>query len=192
MEKYLVVSPGRSGSTTFRNHIKNSLEKKGVPYYVEQLEMPMLWPEAEENPQDWNIVICYRRDMLAQVLSFYTIVLSKQTQKWKDIELEPFVVPRIPFWMFAHGILFFHYRVFGIKEWPKFKSIHWFVYEDMFDDWNAVGKQLGFDDWSNKSEGHAIGYGSVWDKVINKEEVLGWVEELQKHYQFTVDLTRYK
>ena len=192
MEKYIIVSPGRAASNSIRLHIQNSLTKRGIANSVENLDTPMLWPELVEDPENWNVVISTRRDMLAQVLSFYSIILTKQTHKFKEVPLEPFVIPRVYFFVFALGILFFHDKIFGIKEWPAFKSIHWLVYEDITQDWKKTGESLGFDDWDQYPECHALGYGPVWDKVINKQEVLSWVEELQKDYQFTTDLEKYK
>jgi len=192
MEKYIVVSPGRSASNSLKAHIENSLDKLGTPRIVENLEMPMIWPEIQEQPEQWTVVICTRKDMLAQVLSFYTIMLTKQTHKFKDIALEPFVIPRTYFFTFAHGILFFHERIFNIKEWPKFKNIHWLIYEDIITDWHGTGQILGFDDWASDSDKHYIGYGPVWDKVINKKEVLDWVQELQINYRFTTEKEKYK
>ncbi len=75
----------------------------------------------------------------------------------------------------------------------KFKIIEnqtdqdFFIYcadDDIITDWQRTGQILGFDDWTSDSDKHYLGYGPVWDKVINKKEVLDWVQELQINYQF--------
>ena len=191
-EKFMVMSPGRSASNSLANHIKNSLDKKGIPNEVLNFsDLPVVWPEDQENPEQWTVVVSTRRDMLAQVISFHSIVLSHQSHKFRNIELQPFIFPRLSFFTFAHGILFYHDKIFNSK-WPQFKKVHWLVYEDIVQDWAATGRQLGFDDWSARSRGHALGYGTIWDKVINKQEVLDWANELRTHYQFTFDSEKYK
>lgn len=184
-EKYIVISPGRTASKSLFNHIHTSLNKLHIDHEIENLETPMLWVDTVEDPEKWTVVISTRNDMLAQVLSFYVIILTAQTHKIKDVPLENFVMPRVYFFAFAYGLLFFNERVFNFKNWDKFKKVHWFVYEDIIKDWQATGKVLGFDDWEPRSKLHAKGYGSVWDNVINKEEVLSWAKELQLQNPFT-------
>ncbi len=55
MQKYIVVSPGRSASNSLKAHIENSLDKLGTPRIVENLEMPMIWPEIQEQPEQWTV-----------------------------------------------------------------------------------------------------------------------------------------
>ena len=195
MEKYVVVSPGRAASNSLTYHLRNSHKKLGIPYQVDNLEMPMIWPETLEDPENWTVVISTRTDMLAQVLSFYTIMLTKKIyvkkDQVKDLIIEDFVVPRFVFFTFAYGVIFFNERVNNEIDFSKFKKVYRFNFEDIIKDWHNTGLTLGFDDWSDTTEGHAMGAGRVWDKVINKEEVLSWVAELQKNHTFTVDLKNY-
>jgi hypothetical protein len=199
MKKYIVASPGRAASNSLQNHIFQSLHKQGIPNEVESLEMPILWPETVEDPENWTVVVSTRRDMLAQVISFYSIVhtqithsTGKQGNETKNVSIENFSIPRTYFFTFAYGILFFHYRIFNYTNWDKFKKVHWLIYEDIVKDWQATGQLLGFDDWTNDSKHHAKGHGRVWDKVINKEEVLAWAKELQLDNQFIFDEEKYQ
>jgi hypothetical protein len=195
MEKYVVVSPGRAASNSLTYHLRNSHKKLGIPYQVDNLEMPITWPEIVPDPENWTVVLSTRKDHLAQVLSFYTIMLTKKTyvskDQVKDLVIGNFTIPRYVFFTFAYGVIFFHERVDNEIDFSKFKKVHRFIFEDIVKDWHQTGVTLGFDDWSDTTEGHAMGAGRVWDKVINKEQVLSWVAELQKNHTFTVDLNNY-
>ena len=195
----MIASPGRAASNSLKNHIFQSLHKQGIPHELENLEMPMLWPELVDDPENWTVIISTRKDMLAQVISFYLIVHTQLTHitgkngdKTTNVPVENFTIPRTCFFTFSYGILFFHFRVFNYTNWGKFKKVHWLVYEDIVKDWKGTGELLGFNDWDPKSKSHAKGYGSVWEKVNNKEEVLAWARELQVSNPFTFDEEKYK
>jgi|APGre2960657404_1045060.scaffolds.fasta_scaffold113385_2 hypothetical protein len=197
-EKYIVISPGRAASNSLFNYIHRSLNNLNVSHEIENLETPLIWMDTVEDPEEWTVVISTRQDMLAQTISFYLILLTGQSHVtgkngniYNSKSIENFILPRTYFFAFAYGILFFHERVFKYKHWDKFKKVHWLNYEEITQDWEGTGKLLGFNDW-NSSLLHATGYGSVWDKVINKTEVLSWVEELQLTNIFTLDKEKYK
>lgn len=192
MKKYIVISPGRAASNSLFNHIHTSLDNLGIDHTIENLETPIIWMDAVEDPENWTVVISTRTDMLAQTLGFYTIMQSGQTHKTKNIELDNFKVQRIYFFAFAYSILGIQHRIFNYNNWQKFKKVYFFNYEDIVNDWTGTGQILGFNDWEPKSKLHARGYGRVWDKIINKEEVLAWAEELQIHNSFTFNKENYK
>ena len=192
MEKYIILSPGRTASTSLRKHIKYSLNNLNIPNFVESAETPLLWLDSIEDPENWTVLVSTRYDMLAQTLSFLTVILTTQTHKTKDIPLNNFSVSRSYFFTFAYLILAFKETVEKENDWNRFKKVYWFNYEDIVKDWPETGRTLGFNDWKADSNQHALGYGRVWDRIDNKAEVLDWAREIQTTSPFTFNQEKYK
>lgn len=196
MKKYVVISHGRTASNSLCNHLRNSLDKLGIPQTVHNLETPMIWLDTVPDAIEWNAIVLTRQDQLAQVLSFYTILKSltihKTSLENQNVQLEPFIVEREYFFAFAYSILAFEKKVFDFNNWERFKSYQHFEYEEMTKDWTEFGKTLGYDDWTTESKLHETGWGNVWDKVINKSEVLAYVAEIQLTTKFRYQPEKYK
>jgi hypothetical protein len=196
MKKYVVISHGRTASNSLCGHLRDSLDRQGIPQEVLNLETPMIWLKIVPDPENWDAIVMTRQDHMAQVLSFITIIVTSTVHKSSlentDIDMPEFKVEKEFFLAFAYAILAFEKIVFDFKNWSAFKSYHYFEYEEIVKDWTGLGKTLGYNDWTPVSKLHETGWGNVWDKVTNKSEVLEWSKDLHETTKFRYNPENYK
>ena len=96
--------------------------------------------------------------------------------------------PLIPFTVKYNGFHGLSFFILGVKEyltgytkWDRFKSINFFTYEQVIKDWTSVGSTLGFDNWQHNDPSiNAMGWGTIWNAVTNKEQVLEWAMAIKQ------------
>jgi hypothetical protein len=189
MKNFAIVSGGRCGSSTLASHICSYLNAPLIHVDIDttvpptpkfasvvyKCEAPWLIDKIS-NPADYSLILIDRIDQLSQVLSKCQLFIKQKAHKGKtDLELASVTISKELFYFCAHHTLLFNLAKLNPKI-MDFKNTYYFNYEEMISDWHSVGETLSFD-WENLPGKDYLGWGNIWQKYINKHEIITWAKD---------------
>jgi hypothetical protein len=198
MKKFLIVTPGRTASTSLFNHIRNSLVNQSIEieaqdraaytdeemtrfntskYAAFTLFNPYKFPFVVEeiNPAEWCLIVLTRHDFSNWLLSMISIHATGEWHPGKDHVVTSFKTTQEDFMGAYWYYRCWTSRVENVADEYNFGKVLRLDFNELIADWSAAGKKIGNWEWQNDSRLMKLGMTTSWNAVENIDDILKWI-----------------
>lgn len=200
MRKYLIVTPGRTASTSLFNYVRNSLYEHSAQvaahdraaYTKEEMDSfnncdyaaftlfnPYKFEHIVEEivPEDWCLIVLTRHDFSSWLLSMISIHATGEWHPGKDHVVDSFKINREDimgaYWYYKCWTA----RVEDVADNYNFKRVVRLDFNELTADWEKAGHQIGNWSWLKNSKLMKLGMTTSWRAVENIDDVLNWIPQ---------------
>ena len=200
MKKFLIVTPGRTASTSLFHYIRSSLYEQSTSvaacdraaYTSEEMSKfnsaeyaaftlfnPYKFPFIADDitPEEWCLIVLTRHDFSNWLLSMISIHATGEWHPGKEHIVTSFKTTREDlmgaYWYYKCWTS----RVEQVADQYNFKRVIRLDFDDLVTSWEVAGHQIGNWNWIKDSKLMKLGMTTSWSAVDNIDEVLQWIPQ---------------
>lgn len=200
MKKFLIITPGRTASTSLFNYIEHSLKSQYTDvaaidrgwYSEEEIQKfnhaesavftvfnPYKFPHIVQKiqPSDWCLIVLTRKDFASWLLSMISIHATNNWHPGKGCILGSFSTSQ-------HDLMsaYWYYKAWTNKiednaDTHGFGKVSRIDFSELTTDWPAVGQLIGNWSWEVDETLMKKGMTTSWSSVENINDVLRWLPQ---------------